>query len=92
MLVKNMKVTSDDTCACGSWLYHWEIFTGQAACFCSSENCINNADLGAVVIKVDSADKNRYIVPLCCECNKAEGTIDIGNTPLAPATENETCS
>ena len=51
---------------------------------------MNKAEYGVHVIKFNSEDKNHYIIPLCPECSKQEGSFTI-NTALVSASINETC-
>ncbi|NOR44521.1 MAG: hypothetical protein GQ534_02960 [Candidatus Delongbacteria bacterium] len=91
MIVKNLKNTSDNTCKCNSWIDHWERYTKNNAIFCSVQKCVDQAKVGAHVLKVSSTDKDWYIVPLCYSCNKSDNNLDIGSTSLALANVNDTC-
>jgi hypothetical protein len=74
MKVKNINGTSQSSCSCGSWLDHWEKFSGQALpTFCSEEKCMKKPVVGAHVQKDDSDDKGWYIVPLCKTHNGETG-------------------
>jgi len=90
--VKNINGTSDNTCKCGSWLKHWEKFSGQTTTYCTEKSCLETELLGAHVQKADSIDNNWYIIPLCKTHNKSTGTIDISDTyTLVSANKKETC-
>jgi hypothetical protein len=91
--VKNINGTSDNTCKCGSWLRHWEIFSNQKASFCSESACTKGATVGAHVQKSDSTDNKWYIVPLCGDHNALKGQeIYISDyTILVSANKSETC-
>jgi hypothetical protein len=102
MKVKNLKGTSPNVCNCGSWLNHWKNFRNIYAISktllpkqirCSVISCPNLAELGGHVQKVNSNDKDWYIIPLCDRCNKKEGEeLDIdNNTVLVSANVSETC-
>lgn len=65
MVVRNVKGTRERSCACGSWLMHWERFAGVEAIFCAVFECVNPAELGAHVVKDGETDKAEYIVPMC---------------------------
>ncbi len=54
------------------WLERWANAHGVEDDWnipCSNLTCFNEAEDGGHVIKVDSADKKEYIVPLCKSCN-----------------------
>ena len=66
MKVKNINGTSDNTCKCGSWLEHWEQFSGQdLPKDCPVENCHQTPEVGAHVQKDGEPGSSWYIVPLC---------------------------
>lgn len=88
--VKNLNGTSDNTCKCGSWLAHWEKFSGKQRGLCSKTTCSAKATVGAHVQKDDSTDKAWYIVPLCDACNKGEKSFSV-DQPLVSANVSETC-
>ena len=94
MKIKNIKMTSDKPCSCGSWLKHWEKFSALSFAYCSvsSPNCMNKDLVGAYVRKVDSDDKKWYIVPLCSAHSKDAGILEISdNITLIPANKSKTC-
>lgn len=47
--VKNINGTSQNTCKCGSWLKHWEKFSGQTANCCGVIGCQRTDVVGAHV-------------------------------------------
>lgn len=89
-LVKNINGTSDNICKCGSWLKHWEIFSGRKAVYCAENTCTKTVLLGAHVQKAGSSDDKWYIVPLCSMHNTSTSEIEV-NTILVSANRNETC-
>jgi hypothetical protein len=94
MKVKNINGTSDNTCACGSWLDHWKIISRQPIPkFCPEENCVQKPEAGAHIQKDNSADDSWYIVPLCKIHNNAQGrSLKITDTiQLVPANVSITC-
>lgn len=93
MKVFNLKGTGDKTCECGSWVNHWEKFSGRVAVICSASGCLSMCDAGAHVIKGGgSIDQSHYIVPLCSEHNAQTGELDISNeTVLVSANVDLTC-
>jgi len=92
--VKNINGTSDNTCKCGSWLNHWEKFSGQKTGLCPEISCKNSASIGAHVQKADSPDEKWYIIPLCPSHNALRNqTISImDSTTLVSANTSETCN
>jgi len=40
MKIKNINGTSQTTCACGSWLKHWEKFSGQTVTYCPATGAL----------------------------------------------------
>ena len=93
MRVKNLNGGTQNKCSSGSWLAHWEKFSGQNAYMCFGKGCINRPSVGGHVQKDSTTDKNWYIVPLCDDCNKKRGQdLDIWALALLiPANESETC-
>ena len=94
MKVKNLIGSSDNTCFCGSWLEHWKIYNEggrKNKLRCSAKDCNGLAEVGAHVIKYNTNDRSRYIVPLCKACNCRSDVFDIGDTPLASANVAATC-
>lgn len=92
--VININATSDHQCKCGSWLAHWQNFSGQRLLVCSEINCYETATDGAHVQLVPGllgSDKRWYIVPFCRMHNHSSGPLDIGNVKPAPANRAETC-
>ena len=91
MRVKNINSTSDNLCKCGSWLKHWENFSGHSlTSYCSEKSCMKKPEVGAHVQKDNSS---WYIIPLCKVHNAKHGeSIDIlDGTALVPANVAETC-
>lgn len=91
MWIKNINGTSQTTCNCGSWLKHWERFSGKRASYCSEIQCMGRNLVGAHVQKAYSEDKKWYIVPLCQTHNMAKGALNVGNTEFVFANKSETC-
>lgn len=94
MRVKNINGTSDNTCKCGSWLQHWENYSGQKLPdYCPEVNCINKPAVGAHVQKDSYTDRDWYIIPLCHTHNsKAGETITVSdNIKLVSANVSKTC-
>jgi hypothetical protein len=90
MVVKNIHGTGHLTCNCESWFKHWENFSHQKADFCAAPGCGNKAEVGAHVVKVNSPDKNHYIIPLCDLCNRRAESFDT-DAKLVSANVSETC-
>ncbi|MFA4852803.1 MAG: hypothetical protein WC974_08870 [Thermoplasmata archaeon] len=90
--VKNINGTSDNTCKCGSWLKHWEKFSGQTTQYCIEKSCTKKDLVGAHVQKDNSTDMSWYIIPLCSFHNQSEGVLEISdNYKLVSANKSETC-
>lgn len=95
MRLKNLKGTSNNTCHCDSWLDHWRKYNSGSdplpGC-CGESSCGSSPEVGAHVIKVDSTDKDWYIVPLCKKHNKEDEEFELfSGVKLAKAAVNKTC-
>lgn len=94
MKVKNLNGTSDNTCKCGSWIKHWEKFSGKSTpTYCCVNSCTGKDLVGGHVQKDSSTDKSWYIIPICKTCNGKQGEdLDISDTTvLVSANQSETC-
>lgn len=95
MKIRNINGTSDNDCSCGSWIAHWEKFSGQKAPeFCPEESCVNTELVGAHVQKGGgNTDQKWYIYPLCQAHNKQQtGDLEVsGAYVLVLASKAETC-
>jgi hypothetical protein len=93
MKVNNINGTSQNPCRCGSWLDHWENFSGQPVpTYCPGFCCYRRDLLGVHVKKAESDDDNWYIVPLCAEHNRATGTLTVTDgCRLVSANVRKTC-
>ena len=94
MRVKNINGTTQRTCKCGSWLVHWQNFSGQSLpAYCPETSCLKKPEVGAHVQKDDPNDKRWYIVPLCREHNAQTGaSLTISDwVALVSANVSETC-
>lgn len=94
MKVKNLNGTKDHTCKCGSWIKHWEKFSGyDIPQFCSVKDCLGEDIVGGHVQKDSATDKGWYIIPICSSCNAKRGQdLDIDDsTPLVSANVSKTC-
>lgn len=90
--VKNINGTSQNKCSCGSWLKHWERFSGQLALLCIEKNCLNMDLVGAHVQKAGAYDSKWYIIPLCNSHNKSKEELEINdNYQMVSANKVETC-
>jgi hypothetical protein len=91
--VKNINGTSSNTCKCGSWLKHWEKYSGEKAGLCNEKSCTNSATIGAHVQKLNSIDDSWYIVPLCNKHNNKRGEeLELYKSPqLISANVRNTC-
>lgn len=92
MKLKNINGTAQLNCSCGSWLQHWENYSGQTATYCGEVSCTNTDLVGAHVQKADSYDSAWYIYPLCNKHNQAGGTLEVSDTyKLVSANKSQTC-
>mgnify|MGYP001611199750 CR=1 FL=1 len=92
MKLRNINGTSQNTCKCGSWLKHWEKFSGQKTEFCQANSCLKKDVVGAHVQKANSQDQNWYIYPLCNSHNQATGELEVSDSyQLVSANKKETC-
>ena len=92
MKIKNINGTSQTTCACGSWLKHWEKFSGQSVIYCPATSCLQKDLVGAHVQKSDSPDNKWYIFPLCSAHNQSTGVLEVSDSyNLVSANKKETC-
>jgi hypothetical protein len=95
--IKNANGTADRECECGSWLEHWENFSGQTATKCAVSGCDNIATDGAHVTrpiaKNDDYKTHSYIVPMCKSHNGQHGAeFDTKeNTTFVWANVSKTC-
>ena len=90
MKVKNVNGTAQARCACGTWLGHWQKFSGYTANYCVANGCANTDLVGAHVQK--AGDGNWYIVPLCNAHNQSSRELDIFDScPLVSANRSQTC-
>ena len=70
MKVKNSGGTGDKRCKYSSWLEHWKKHSGLSLpSTCVAKGCGEKPEVGGHVIKVDSNDKDKYIIPICSKHN-----------------------
>ena len=92
MKIKNINGTSQTNCVCGSWLKHWEKFSGQTTTYCPVKDCLKKDLVGAHVQKANSSDNKWYIYPLCNGHNQATGELEVSDSyKLVSANKKETC-
>ncbi len=92
--VNNVNGTTDNICKCGSWLAHWQTFSGQQIpTYCAEKSCVKTPEVGAHVQKESSSDKSWYIAPLCQEHNVRTGQalILVDSVVLVSASVDHTC-
>ncbi len=96
MKVKNLNGSSRFPLprACKSWISYWEMNKNPLSLSviylcpaCRRKLSCNDLD-GAHVIKVDAADKNVYIVPLCRSCNQRADSFEVDESLLLPVPSN----
>ena len=92
MKIRNINGISDAPCACGSWMQHWEKFSGQKTTFCLAAACMEKDLVGAHVQKADARDDAWYIYPLCLSHNERSEELEVSDGyKLVPADKAETC-
>jgi hypothetical protein len=93
MNLKIIPFAPDLSCACGSWLRHWENNTNWKAKLCPERYCRAYATVGTVVKKTDAHDPSLYVVPLCIEHhNMKDKEIEIIDViKLVPANPDKNC-
>lgn len=93
----NVKGSADYRCGCGSWIKHWEKFSGEDwPKSCSVKKCTKKASVGAhIQQRNDEAGKNpTFIAPLCKDCNGKGADIEfdlVFGTVLVSANQSKTC-
>ena len=91
MKVRNINGTSNNICKCGSWLKHWEKYSGNITDYCVEINCLEKATDGAHVQK-STGERDWYIIPLCRLHNKQQEELEVINTVnLVSANITKTC-
>jgi hypothetical protein len=91
----NIETPSGPNCSCGSWLDHWNKFSGQPAqLLCPVLMCVEKNEVGAHVQKDSSPDKTTYILPLCKNHSAQAGQSIAVNDylPLVSTNISETCA
>jgi hypothetical protein len=95
MKLKNINEMSQTPGACGSWLNHWENFSGQRRPeFCPAKGCMKIDLVGAHVQKADGTDDKWYIYPLCNTHSNSKSILPLDasdNFNLVSADKKETC-
>lgn len=90
MKVTNINGTSDNDCICGSWIQHWENFSGKSPFFCSEKSCTETKLVGAHVQKMTSDDW--FIIPLCKKHNNSKEDLEVvDSTVFVSANRSKTC-
>ena len=91
MKVKNLNGSGalfpQPTCDCENWIEHWIHNKGVKPIYCRCCGKRTTDLVGGHIIKVNSNDKNRYIVPLCRDCNNSNNTreFDVYESDLVSA-------
>ena len=92
MRITNINGTSQINCKCGSWLKHWENFSGQKITFCPVNGCVNIDLVGAHVQRAHNIDNKWYILPLCKSHNNSSEILDVlDRYKLVSANKQKTC-
>lgn len=93
--VKHIRGSSEVSpkCKCGSWIKHWEKFSGKTRDKCSVVGCTEAAMKGAHIKIVDGTISSWYIMPVCESHNPPtnnEATVK-SNTVFVPVRKDLTC-
>lgn len=80
MRVRNLNGSGEQfpkpVCPCLTWIEHWNINKypkqDKKAGFCRGCKAKTSDLVGGHVIKINSSDRKRYIVPLCSSCNNTK--------------------
>lgn len=98
--IKNINGTSKEKYAKSypkeykSWLDYWDDKCWyQRPYLCANENCINDVEVGAHVIKESSEnDRSWYIIPLCKKCNHPSNKdyFKVDEDYLVPVSDEDT--
>lgn len=94
--VKNIHGTSKERYSTpphgySSWIDYWKKKSGfYFPDYCTCEDCLNKAEVGAHVIKVNSDNRKWYIVPLCSSCNHKETSFNVDEDFLVPVSDGDT--
>jgi len=90
--IKNITPTPHYGCTCGTWLKHWEKFSGKKSPQCAANGCNTTATLGAHIQKTVSEDGAWYVLPLCEAHSEIVSEIEISaEYKLVSADTNLTC-
>lgn len=93
MKLRNINKISEPSGKCGSWLKHWEKFSGQKIPpYCPVSVCMKTDLAGAFVQKGTGTDRSWYIIPLCSDHSRPTVELEINDdVKLVPADKKETC-
>jgi len=92
MKVHNLTNTGENTCNCGSWILHWERFSGRPRPQqCVVLGCTQPPQVGGHVQR-RTGSASWYIIPICRSCNGHSGDLDVRETvELVSANVSDTC-
>ncbi|MDD5457042.1 MAG: hypothetical protein PHV30_08420 [Candidatus Margulisbacteria bacterium] len=94
MKIKIVNDTDKKICKCENWLEHWKLFGYQLMPkFCSEVNCFNKPEVGTHVQRVEAADNECFIIPLCKKHHEEFlKTLEVrDDVRLVPASPDSTC-
>ena len=97
MRVRNLNGSGEQfpnpVCTCRTWIEHWNINYGKRAVFCRGCGIKISSLVGGHVIKINSSDRKRYIVPLCSSCNNTENLeFEVKESDLVSANCENCCN
>lgn len=64
-------------CSNGSWLQHWEKFSGRNASYCADCNCLYSENLVGAIVTLRTHRSDHFVVPLCPYHYSETGSIQI---------------
>ena len=93
--VQHIKGSSEVSpkCKCGSWIKHWEKFSGKTRDKCSVVGCTEAAMEGAHIKIVNGTINSWYIMPVCESHNpptNKKATVK-SNTVFVPVRKDWAC-
>lgn len=90
--IKNINTFIHYNCVCGTWLKHWEKFSGKKAPLCAVPGCNTLGTNGAHVQKAESTDESWYVLPLCEQHGAIKNELEVSaDYKLVPASTELTC-
>lgn len=97
--IKNKAGSSKTSCACGSWINHWEKYSTYYHKKCSIVGCEEDATDGAHIYRTKAPAAHEtngitFIIPMCSTHNNPNNTEEMlveAETEFVWANKSETC-